>query len=78
MNEDYLTFWKGLYQRGSAESSVKNMKKLQVKYEHFDLISKTYKLVRQKEGRASRFIDFYTEDTILFKDIRSKVENLEL
>ena len=54
------------------------MKKLQVKYEHFDLISKTYKLVRQKEGRASRFIDFYTEDTILFKDIRSKAENLEL
>ena len=49
-----------------------------MKYEHFDLISKTYKLVRQKEGRASRFIDFYTEDTILFKDIRSKVENLEL
>ena len=30
--------------RGSAEFSVKKMKKLQVKYERFDLIFKTYKL----------------------------------
>ena len=59
---------------GSAESSVKKMKKLQVKYERFELMPKTYKLVRQKDGEASRFIDFYTENTILFKDICTKVE----
>ena len=53
--------------RGSAESSVKKMKKLQVKYERFDLISKTGGL---------RFIDLYTKDTILFKDIHTKVEKL--
>ena len=33
------------------------MKKLQVKYERFDPISKTYKLVRQKDGGGPRFID---------------------
>ena len=32
--------------RGSAESSSKKMKKLHVKYECFNPISKTYKLVR--------------------------------
>ena len=31
--------------RGRMESSAKRMKKLQVKYECFDVISKTYKLV---------------------------------
>ena len=51
------------------------MKKLPVKYERFDLISKTYKLVRQKDGGGPRFIDLYTEDTILFKNILAKVEN---
>ena len=61
--------------RGSAESSVKKMKKLQVKYGRFDLRSKTYKLVRQKDGASPRFIDLYTEDAILFKDILVKVEN---
>ena len=61
---------------GSAESSVKKMKKLQVKYERFELMPKTYKLVRQKDGEASRFIDFYPENTILFKDICTKVEKL--
>ena len=55
--------------RGNAKSSVKKMKKLQVTY------IKTYKLVRQKDGGGSRFIDLYTEDTILFKNIRAKVEN---
>ena len=60
--------------RGSAESSVKKMKKLQVKYERFELMSKTYKLVRQKDGEASRFIDFYTANTILFTDNCRKVE----
>ena len=43
--------------RGSARSSVKKMKKLQVKYECFDLISKTYKLVRQKDEAGPRFMD---------------------
>ena len=62
--------------RGSAESSVKKMKKLRVKYERFDLIFKTYKFVRQKDGVVSRFIDLYTEDAILFKDIRAKVKKL--
>ena len=62
--------------RGSAESSVKEMNKLQVKYVRFDLISKTYKLVQQEDGEASRFVDFYTENTILFKDICTKVEKL--
>ena len=61
--------------RGSARSSVKKMKKLQVKYECFDLISKTYKLVRQKDEAGPRFMDLWTEDTILFKDNRAKVEN---
>ena len=60
--------------RGSAESSVKKMKKLQVKYERFELMSKTYKLVRQKDGEASRFTDFCTENIFLFKDICTKVE----
>ena len=60
--------------RGSAESSVKEMNKLQVKYVRFDLMSKTYKLVRQKDGEASRFIDFYTENAILFTDNCTKVE----
>ena len=50
------------------------MKKLQVKYERFDPISKTSKLVRQKDGGGPGFIDVYTEDTILFEDIRTKVE----
>ena len=59
--------------RGSAKSSSKTIKKLQVKYERFDYISKTYKLVRQKEGGGPRFTDVYTEDTILFKNIRAKV-----
>ena len=62
--------------RDSAKSSSKKMKKLQVKCERFDPISKTYKLVRQKDGGGPRFIDVYTEDTILFKDIRAKVERL--
>ena len=61
--------------RCSAESSVKKMRKLQVKYGRFDLRSKTYKLVRQKDGAYPRFVDLYTEDAILFKDIRIKVEN---
>ena len=52
------------------------MKKLRVKYERFDLIFKTYKFVRQKDGVVSRFIDLYTEDAILFKDIRAKVKKL--
>ena len=50
------------------------MKKFQVKYERFDPISKTYKLVRQKDGGGPGFIDVYTEDTILFKHIRAKGE----
>ena len=54
------------------------MKKLQVKYERFDPISKTSKLVRQKDGGGPGFIDVYTEDTILFEDIRTKVEKLFL
>ena len=36
--------------------------------------SKTYKLAREKDGGGPRFIDLYTEDTILFKCIRAKVE----
>ena len=52
--------------RGSAKSSSKKMKRLQAKYERFDPISKTYKLVRQKDGGGPRFIDVYAEDTILF------------
>ena len=36
----------------------------------------TYKLVRQKDGGGPMFIDAYTKDTILFKDIRAKVERL--
>ena len=50
------------------------MKKLQVKYERFGPISKTCKLVWKKDGGGPRFIDVYAEDTILFKDIRAKVE----
>ena len=62
--------------KGGAKSSSKKMKRLQVKYERFDPISKTYKLVRQKDGGGPRFIDVYAEDTILFKDIRAKIEKL--
>ena len=51
------------------------MNKLQAKYERIDPISKTYKLVWQKDGGGPRFTDIYDEDTILFKDIRAKVEN---
>ena len=43
------------------------MKKLQVKYERFDPIFKTYKLGRQKDGGGPRFIDVYTEGTIYLK-----------
>ena len=50
------------------------MKKLQVKYERFDSISKTYKLVWQKDGGGPRFIDVYAEETILFKVICAKIE----
>ena len=60
--------------RGSAKPSSKKMKNLQVKYEHFEPISKTNKLVWQKDGGRLRFSTVYTEDTILFKDIRVKVE----
>ena len=45
------------------------MKKLQVKYEHFDPI-----LVGWKDGGGPRLIDVYTEDTVLFKDICAKAE----
>ena len=51
------------------------MNKLQVKYERFELISKTYKLIWQKDGGDPKFIDVYSEDTTLFKDICVKVEN---
>ena len=34
----------------------------------------TNKLVWQKDGGRLRFSIVYTEDTILFKDIRAKVE----
>ena len=50
------------------------MKNLEVIYERFDHMLKTYKLVWQKDGGDSRFTDLYNEDTILFKDIRAKVE----
>ena len=50
------------------------MKNLQVKYERFEPISTTNKLVWQKDGGRLRFSIVYTEDTILFKDIRAKVE----
>ena len=62
--------------RDTAKSFSKKMKKLQVKYEYFDPIFKTYKFFRQKDGGGQRFIDAYTEDTILFKNIRAKVEEL--
>ena len=62
--------------RDSVKSSIKKMRKLRVKYERFDPISKTYKLVREKDGGDPRFIDLYTEDTILFKCIRVKVKKL--
>ena len=62
--------------RASAESSDKKMNKLQVKYVRFDLMFKTYKLVRQKDGEASRFTDFCTGNTFLLKDICTKVEKL--
>ena len=60
--------------RDSAKPSTKKMKKLQVKFERFDPISKTYKLVRQKDGAGPKFLVVYTEDTILFKDIRANAE----
>ena len=50
------------------------MKKLQMNYKRFDPISKTYKLNRRKDAGGPRFIDVYTADTILFKDIHAKVE----
>ena len=50
------------------------MKNLQVKYERFEPISTTNKLVWQKDGGCLRFSIVYTEGTILFKDIRAKVE----
>ena len=50
------------------------MKNLQVKYERFEPISTTNKLVWQKDGGPLRFSIVYTEGTILFKDIRAKVE----
>ena len=50
------------------------MKKLQVKYERFDPISKTLKLVRQKDREGPRSFNLYTEDTTLFKYIPTKVE----
>ena len=53
------------------------MKKLQVKYELFDPISKAYNLVRQKGIGDPRFInDCTAEDTILFKGIHAKAEHL--
>ena len=53
------------------------MKKLQVKYERFDPISKAYNLVRQKGIGDPRFINACTaEDTILFKGIYVKAEHL--
>ena len=48
--------------RSSAKSSSKKMKKLQVKYERFDPMFKTYRLCRQKDGGGPRFLDAYTED----------------
>lgn len=49
------------------------MKKLQVKYEPFDPISRTWKLVEQKEGGDLKSIHACTEDTILSKDIHAKL-----
>ena len=51
------------------------MKKLQVKYEWFNTISKTYNLVWQKDKGVPRFIYVCTaEDTISFKEIHAKTE----
>ena len=50
--------------RGSEKTSHEKMKKLQVKYERFELISKAYKFVQQKDRG----------DTIVFKDIHTKAE----
>ena len=53
------------------------MKKLQVKYERFDPISKAYNLVGQKGIGDPRFLNACTaEDTILFKGIHVKAEHL--
>ena len=53
------------------------MKKLQVKHERFDPISKADNLVRQNGRGDPRFINACTaEDTILFKGIHVKAENL--
>lgn len=64
--------------RDSVRSSSEKMKKLQIKHECFDPISKVYKLARQKDGERPRFIAVNTEDTIVLKDIRPKVEKIFL
>ena len=51
------------------------MKKLPVKYQSFHSISKTCKVVKQRDGGDPGFIDLYTKDIILYKDIHAKLEN---
>ena len=41
--------------RSSSKTSHKQMKKLQAKYEHFDTISTTYKLVRPKDEGGPKY-----------------------
>ena len=60
----------------TTSSKLRKTKKLQFKYERFDPISKLFKLLRQKDGGGPRFIDVLFEETILFKEIFSKVEKL--
>ena len=59
--------------RSSAKSSTKKMKKLQVKYERLDPISKTYKLVRQKD-RGVQGLLIYILRIQLYLNISTKVE----
>ena len=52
------------------------MKKLQLKYERYDLINEVFKNVRVKDGGGPRFIDVICNQPITFGEIR--IEGKEL
>ena len=51
------------------------MKKLQIKYEHFDPVQGVYKVVKQSDGCGPRFMDVNNAEPVLFKEIRERALN---
>ena len=56
--------------------TAKKIKKVQVKYERYDPVKKSYKVVKLKDGGGPRFIDVNMSCPITFEEIREKGQRL--